>query len=371
MKKQKREPIHRLAPISKIKPLSVTTNIDDLDADQKFGFLLNTTETIPKSNVSFPPLPLPKKLEVLRNQTNSMISALTMLRLRKQVTTFSRVREIVERETKHSYTQQTLGRSLRVLPENTVIPEWKEDRRRNLPHQLYLNFVSNKKIDEILGFVYNELVEHVKIYHHKFLISIKEKAPAQIYQWHHHFQLDSVPDIKPIEISPPQTQQQYNVFDALKPLVEKRVSISAVQCPSTQSIIANEVPKSCANLNSYFAVAKMVQEKAQKLNALSEIASYRGNEDLLKLADVMNITFTTQKKKTLPVQDIINTARKNPAFQKMDNTQINNLVNDLISKCNGYFSRHLISNREYIKIDGQKTFQSIRGNLYHAIYEIV
>lgn len=343
-------------------------DLNSLDAENKFNYLLNkeqtNTENIVKETTK---LPIPSKLEILYQQIKSMITCLTTLRIRKQVTTFARIREIIERETKHSFTQQTLGKALKFIPSDIVVPEWKEDKRRNLQHQLYLNYNPNGKLDNIFDTIYEKMVSYVKIYHKKYLISINERVPIEVKYWHHNFNLESVPDVVPKEINPPQLKKQLDVFQTLKPIIEKK-SISAVKNNDENKI---HVPKSCENLNSYFTVAKIVQERAQKLDILSSIAGNRDKENVIKLADIINMAFTSQKKKTLPIQDIISFARKNTNFESMNNDQLNTIINDLISKSEGYFNRKTISNKEYLKIEGNKTFQTVRGTIYHSIYNIV
>lgn len=343
-------------------------DLNSLDAEAKFNNLLDkldASSSVPSTGS--PRLPIPKKFEVLYAQIKSMLTCLTTLRLRKQVATFARVREVVERETAHSFTQQTLGRALRFVPPDALAPEWREDRRRNLPQQLYLALAPRAQLGTLFERVYDSIVAYVRRFHHKYLAAIGERAPAEVRCWHHSFDLESVPDVAPRELEPPRPREQLDVFAALRPVVEAK-AVSAVRSDAAPP---PPVPKACENLSSYFAVARLVQERAQKLDALASIAGNREKENVIKLADVLNMAFSSQRKKTLPLADALSYARRNASFESMDSAQLSGVVRELIDKSGGYFSTRTVSGREYLKIEGSRTFQSVRGAIYHSVYNIV
>ena len=287
--------------------------------------------------------------------------------IRRQNSNFSKVRDVVERQTRHSFTQETLCKCVRILPEGSISLEWHEDRRRNLPHQLSINFVSGEPPNDLYDYARNYLLDLVKQEQIKFLKSRNERIPKEFTVWHHDFDLESVPDVVPVVLEPPEIKKQNNIFDSLQPILkktEKRLSEIKVNQPE------QFVPKSCQNLHSYFEIVKKVQEKVSLNQALMEIGSHKESEDILKIADIINLSFTSQRKRSLPLKDVTSTIHKNKTFNSFEPSKIDHLIDSLIMKSDGYFTKLHLSGNDFLKIDERRSYQTVRGPIYRAVMEI-
>jgi hypothetical protein len=117
-------------------------------------------------------LGLPAHLEILCQQARTLITSLLSLRRRRVVCSFQKLKDIIERQTLHLFTEHTLGPVLGILPEQTLKTEWAEDRCRILPHEMRIDLVSTKLIEKLLGFPHKYLIEFVKSFHSGLLKSI-------------------------------------------------------------------------------------------------------------------------------------------------------------------------------------------------------
>ena len=342
-------------------------NLEQFDA-QQFSFLLNQSKEnqyLKESDLESS-LPLPEKFNILYDQTKSLISTLKAYAYRRRVSTLPKVREVIERQTKHTFNQVTLCKCVRTLPEGSINLQWQEDNRRNMPHQLHIFLVSGEPVNRLFEYSKNYLTDIVKAAHSKFLQSIHEREPKEIHVWHHKFDLNSVPDIVPIELKPPEIKQQISLLEALKPKIQQKLSASEIVLNEPE----RQVPNSCKNLNSYFEVVKKIQEKVSLNQTLMSIGSNKQNEDILKIADIFNITFSSQKKRSVGLKELITKVKQNQAFNSYDNNKLLSLADQLISKSNGYFTKLHLSGNDYIKIDEKRSYQSVRGPIYKAVMAI-
>lgn len=349
----------------------IIMNIENLDAS-KFGFLINQSKTNPnevnqiKIN-EIKALQLPRKFEILYSQTKVLIIALINYLKRRQASHFSKVKDVIERETNHTFTQLTLRRCVRILPEGAIILEWHQDMRRNLPNQLTIVFVSAEPIDELFSYSRNYLTDLVKEEHIKFLKQRNLRIPKEFSVWHHEFNLDSVPDVIPVELKSPEIKEQNNIFESLQPIIKKKEKqISEITINEPERI----APKSCQNLSSYFDIVKKVQEKVSLNQALWAIGAHKETEDILKIADIINLSFTSKRKRSLPLNEITSTIKKNKVFNSFEPQKINKLVDNLIMKSDGYFTKLHLSGNDFLKIDDKRSYQTVRGPIYKAVMEI-
>lgn len=314
-------------------------------------------------------LPLPEKYEILYDQTKALLSALKALYTRRLASTFPKIKDFVELQTKHTFNLTTLSKCFKILPEGTLVFDWKEDKRKNITgtQQLHILNDSPKSITYLNEYSRQYLLNIVKDEHKKFLIKNHEKVPKEIKVWHHNFDLNSVPDIVGVELKPPEIPKQKSIFASLQPII-KKTELTISQIPTNEP--EKRVPKSCQNLRSYFDVVKKVQEKVSLNQTLLQIGSHKESEDILKLSDIINLTFTCRDKKVMPLKDIIPIVQKNKAFLSVDNKQIISLLDKLSEKSDGYFSKIQLGGLDYIKIDDKRNYQMVRGPIYRSVLEI-
>lgn len=345
-------------------------NLDEFDA-QKFNFLLRqsnlTKDTNQTGTNDTENLPLPEKFNILYSQTKALILVLKNFLIRRQTSNFPKVKDAIERQTNHSFTQLTLCKCCRILPEGAILLEWHEDKRRNLPHQLAIIFVSSLPPNDLYIHAKNYLLDLVKQEHIKFLKGRKERIPIKITVWHHDFNLDSVPDVVPIELEPPKMNKQSNIFDSLRPIIKKREKQISEMSVNEPEIV---VPKSCQKLSSYFDIVKKVQEKVALQQTLETFSANREKEELLKVADIVNLSFTSHKKRSLPLKEVTSIIQKNKSFNSAASSKIDQLIDDLIIKSDNYFTKLNLSGNIFLKIDDKRSYQTVRGPIYKAVMEI-
>lgn len=345
-------------------------NLDRFDA-QKFNFLLPQSNIIPNTNqistTGNETLPLPKKFEILYSQTKALIVTLKNCLIRRQTSNFTKVKDAIERQTKHSFTQLTLCKCVRILPEGAILLEWHQDKRRNLPHQLAIIFVSGEPLNDLYNYARNYLIDLVKGEHIKFLKERKIRIPSVVTIWHHNFDLELVPDVVPVDLKPPEIQKQSNIFESLRPIIKKKEK-QISEIPSNEPEI--HVPKSCQKLSSYMDIVKKVQEKVSLQQTLSSIRQNKEKEELLKIADLVNLSFTSHKKRSLPLSEVTSIIRKNKSFDSAEPSKIDQLIDELIIKSDNYFSKLNLSGNTFLKIDDKRLYQTVRAPIYKAVMEI-
>jgi hypothetical protein len=310
-------------------------------------------------------LGLPAHLEILCQQTNALITSLLSLRRRRVVCTFQKVKEIVERQTLHSFTERTLGQVLRMLPEQTLKTEWFEDRRRILPHELRIELVTTKGIEEILGFAHKYLIEFVKIFHDDFLRSIGEHV-TNVREWHSRFDLKSVPPVTPVELPRPVIVQQPTIEESLRAALPKHESVSVI--PSSLCRSPMIVPKSCANLSSYFTVAKRIEEKEALNEQLAALAAMKRSTNVLSMSDFLNAFFQSKRKRCLPISEILSSASMAQQFRDMEGQKLIDLIEEVKELSEGYFRTIEVRGVVYLQTEPEsmRTYQIARGPIVRA-----
>ncbi|OHT12355.1 hypothetical protein TRFO_17831 [Tritrichomonas foetus] len=342
-------------------------NLDHLDAS-RFEYLLQDSRSeapIKHSDlVSY--LPLPERYEIIFSQTKALLTILKTYLMRRQVSNLSKVRDVVERQTRHTFNQISLCKCVRILPEGAITLQWYEDKRRNLPHQLHINLVSGEPIPNLVEYARNYLTDIVRSEHNKFLNSIGQRPPKEVRVWHHQFDIETCPEIIPVDLKPPEITKQVSLAESLQPYIKQKLSASEI--PFNES--EQQVPKSCQNLSNYFDLVKKVQEKVHLNQTLFSIGANKQNEEVLKMADIFNLSFSSLKKRSIPLKDLVASIKKNKTFSACDDQKILSLADDLISKSDGYFTKLRLSGNDYIKIDERRSYQSVRGPIYRAVMAI-
>lgn len=305
---------------------------------------------------------LPTHLRILMEQTSALIGTLAMFKRRHQVPVFSKIRETVEQHTRHSYAEHQLCQSLRIIPKGSVVPEWQKDKRRTLPHQLILNLTSFGSIPAIERHVKRYLTDFVKGFHSQFLLE-RGEVVTDVREWHCDFNLDAVPQIRPITLPRPEIEQQHSITDVLRVDTDKTVKARVMmETPIT-------VPKSCANLSSYFAVAKAVQERAAQKEGLSEIINEKRNTELLKMADVLHTIFRCKGKASLLMKDVLWSVQKAEPFRETDPRRQEEIVAEIIAKSDGFWKRVELRGAVYVQMEASasRTYQMVKGAIVRAV----
>jgi hypothetical protein len=302
-------------------------------------------------------LPLPENLGILYSQTEIVLQNLLLLKRRKQTTSLSRLREIVEAETRHSFTERTLRQVLRILPPGTIATEWKQDARRTLPHYLIVNLVSSDEVKTLLSKAADFLLEFVKNCHNDFLLSIGESS-SQICTWHARFDLTSVPEITPVTLDPPEIKLQRTIHEAF-----------SLPQPSADPSI--QIPSSCANIESYVQIAKRIREKEASKERIAAVEEHQ--KDLLVLSDSVHTLFYSRRKTSVPLPDVIANLQKTQRFLNRDGKKLNLLVEELISKSDGYFQETQLGRTVYVLAQSEsvRPYQIARGIIVRNVSETI
>lgn len=344
-------------------------NLDDFDAAK--SLLPSTARDISTTaSQEHRHVQLPEKFRILLEQVKSLMVNLTTLKRRRQVPNFERIREVVEKDSKHSFTRDTLSKVLTIIPEGTIIPEWKEDNRKNLPHKLILQFCSTNPVNEILEYAHDQLCTLVIDAHTKYCIEKNIRPPRDLLYLDVNFDINTVPDVEPTSLKQPIILDQATIFESFLPKVPpKPAPISLI--PENIEKQEIKVPKSCQNLNNYFRIAKEIREKASYNTTLREIANNRTNENILKVIDIMNIGYNSAHKTVYEYFDMMEIIKRNKAFSGFDRKRLELLIDDSIARSDGYFEKTSIGNKSYIKLNKQKNFKDVRGPIYRALYQEV
>jgi hypothetical protein len=310
-------------------------------------------------------LGLPAHLEILCQQAKALITSLLSLRRRRVVCSFQKLKDIIERQTLHSFTEHTLGQVLRIFPDQTLKTEWFEDRRRILPHELRIDLVSTKPIEELLTFPHKYLIEFVKSFHSDFLKSIGEHVMG-VREWHSRFNLESVPPVTPVELPRPVIIQQPTILESFRSALPKTESVS-IKPPSLSPSTMN-IPKSCANLSSYFTVAKCIQEKEALNEQLAALAATKRSRDLLSMSDFLNALFQGKRKRCLPIAEILSSALMAPQFRDMGRQTLIGLIEGVQGLSDGYFRTIEVRGVVYLQTEpeSKRMYQMARGPIVRA-----
>jgi hypothetical protein len=122
-------------------------------------------------------------------------------------------------------------------------------------------------------------------------------------------------------------------------------------------------------LDSYFAVARRVREKAVLKEQLLEVANQRHTTELLSMADNLNTIFHSKRKTCLPLTDVMVSLDKTTAFQESGHQTVMAILEELIDKSDGYFSRLVVRGVAYVRVepDSKRTYQMARGPIVRAV----
>jgi glycosyltransferase involved in cell wall biosynthesis len=330
----------------------------DFDASQFQQLIKKSNDFEPKEN-----LPLPSHLQILWNQTESLITALLSLKRRRAVCSFPKLKEIIERQTHHSFTEHSLSQILRILPDQTLKLEWFEDRRRILPHELRLDLILTTSVENVLNFARQYLIDFVKSFHSDFLRSIGVHV-TEIYEWHIQFDLSSVPSISPVELIRPVITRQPTILESFHASLPKPNPISVI--PPSVSVFP--IPKSCRNLDSFFTVVKRVQEKEALNEQLIALAANKRTTELLAMSDHLNAFFQGKGKRCLPLSEVLFSVAQGKQFREMDQSRMIGIIEELTEKSDGYFRQLDLRGVSYLQVEPQskRTYQMARGPIVRA-----
>jgi hypothetical protein len=286
---------------------------------------------------------------------------------RRQIGSMAKIRDIIERQTSHSFTEMTLGEVLRVLPKDTIVTEWQENNRKNHSHQLYLSLKSSEDFDSLMASARQYLTNLVKDAHSSFLKSLGEGPVPNLRQWHARFNLNSVAPIVPISLNRPVIKQQMTIAEALYVELPPRSSLTVLP-PKKDSIILLG-PKPPPNISSYFTIAKSSEDKEIVKEQLLAVANRKHTDEMLRMADLMNTMFTGKNKESLRLTEILDGARRTEYFRGLDIRRIGRIVDGLIEKSDGYFRKTELRGYMYVHVEpsAKRTYQMARGPILRAI----
>jgi hypothetical protein len=297
-----------------------------------------------------PHFALPSTLQILLVQAETVLNSLVILKRRRQGSPLSSLREIVEAQTQHSFTEHTLRQVLTILPRGAIATEWRQDHRRTLPHQLYVALSSSDSIEQLLGNAAAFLIEWVEKCHADFLRSIGQTV-SEVYKCHIGFDLESVPPIPPEFLPRPEIEFQPTIHQAFSQPLPSRV------------------PPSCANLESYLSVVKRVQEKALLKSQDGDDEERQHRADLLKLADSLNALFCIRKKTSIPLPDVVGHLQKTEHFLRRERRRLEALLRELAEKSDGYFRWAQLRGVTYLMTEPApaRSYQAARGPIVRNV----
>ena len=338
-------------------------DLNNFNAKDKFENLLN-------DNIKEIELSLPKSYDILLKQIKSLITTLIFFKRRRQISSFQKIRDSIQDETKHSFTHQTLGRLLKILPEKSIGVSWQNDFRKRSQLTLHINLLCDPDINVWIKHSKEFLLKIVHQKHYEFLTKNNIKYPKIFHYWHSSFKIDELPEIEPIDLPQPKIDNsQKDILSSMtfKGEIEKEESISAVIQNPDQENQLNRIPKVCQGLRSYAPILKIVQAKENFVAEAVEVAKSRKNLLLIELADILNSYFQRGNKGTHPLNSIYTIIKSSTSFKLMKDDEISEYISNLCLKSNGFFSKFHSIETDYIKCDKSKSYNQIRGVLYNSI----
>jgi hypothetical protein len=128
------------------------------------------------------------------------------------------------------------------------------------------------------------------------------------------------------------------------------------------------IPKSCANLSSYFTVAKRIQAKEALNEQLAALAATKRSRDVVSMADFLNALFQGKRRRCLPISEILSSASMVPQFRDMEQQTQIGLIEEVEGHSQGYFHRLEVRGVIYLQREpeSKKTYQIARGPIVRA-----
>jgi len=336
-------------------------DLSKLDAGALFSGLLKPEQK--ESTLS-----LPNSYEILLKQIQSLITSLMFFKRRRQVSSFAKIRESIQEETKHSFTYQTLGRAIRALPNNSIGAKWQGDARKKAQFTMHIYLISDPDLDVWIAYSHDFLLNTVKTHHEVFLKKINSKHPNVYNCWHSDFKLNELPEIEPIEFAVPEKDtSQRDLLSSMTFQNDTDDSVSAVVHNPDQESQLEKIPKSCQGLRAYAPVLKLVQAKETFVATASEVAKARKNDLILELADLLNTYFQRANKGTQPFKQVFSVVKSSKNFKMMKEEEINEYMANVFEMSNGFFMKCNISSNDYIKCNKSVSYNQLRSSLFNAL----
>jgi hypothetical protein len=122
-------------------------------------------------------------------------------------------------------------------------------------------------------------------------------------------------------------------------------------------------------VDSFFAIAKRVQEKVFPKEQLLNVANQRHTTELFNMAGNCNMIFHSKRKTSLPLTDVMAGLNKTTAFQGSNHQTVMALLEELIDKSDGHFSRMEVRGVAYVCVEphSKRTYQMAHGPIVWTV----
>ena len=344
---------------------NVRTQIDQID---------ETAEALKNNEIQ-----LPRYLNVLLQQMDALYVILKTMNIRRNVPLFDKVRAAVELQTRQSFTRETLAMMIAFLPDGYIIIEYIEDKRKNLPFKMHIHLsdYSNTLFQENRESAKRKMTDIILREHRKWCQEHKIKVPNVITVLDPKFPLQEY-DFKKIkslsetgykELAPPPAPSK-TIFDSFQTEIEKRNQEiePEVQRRAKEFMEQHKVSYSGKRLQLFGQVIKKeIQSKVYKETFGDQAEKVERATNQLRLADMIQATFISRKKKALPIKDLVSAIKTNEEFYNIKDKGVEELIEEIVAKSKGYFDEKNIQATKYIRLlDLSKSFNNAKTAIYQS-----
>ena len=358
-------------PQVKEQKLSLTNVRDQIDKIDE------TAEAIRNNEIQ-----LPHYFVVLLQQIDALYVILKTMNIRRNIPLFDKIRAAVELQTRQSFTRETLSMMITFLPDGYIIIEYVEDKRKNLPFTMHilLSDYSDKKFHESKEFAKEKMTNLILHEHKKWCQKHKIKVPKVITVLDPKFPLQdydfkvikSIKEVGYKEIEPPPAPSK-TILDSFQTEIEKRNEEiePEVQRRAKEFMEQHKVSYSGKRLQLFGQVIKKeIQSKVYKETFGEQAEKVERATNQLRLADMIQATFISRKKKALPIKELVNAIKTNEEFYNIKENSVEDLILGIVSKSNGYFDEKDIKTTKYIRLpDISKSFNNAKTAIYQSSIE--
>lgn len=251
--------------------------------------------------------------QILEDQARSLVQTLVILKRRRVVMSFQKVRVAIERETKHSFTRKTLGQVMTIFDAiqfRAVGVNWRKDNRKNAPWELYFTVTTAFTFDSFSASLSKYLMDKTIEQYSNYLRDKGMPIPPVFAYISMYFYRQDVEPIEAMEINPPPVEDnQTSLIESLERSILKDQDITVAD----EEI---EVPTAYSNLRAYSTVLKerirnekITKIAEQKAKESQEIRQQEGMKLLIR------DTFVRERRSAMDQDQLYKLLRQQTSLQ--------------------------------------------------------